>query len=178
MGNYTSSTGSFPVQPPPTIGEYDAGRNYKSSGSGSSAKTYVSSNLFARGNLTWNSTMAAGNKTVVDAAGWTVSNQRTLSYTVYYGGAMYGMVGLAAALLTLCAMLAGLTLALCALDMTWLRLRSISATPKEKYWHSVLIPLLRPLTIIQEDDLRRCKNKTTSHMDALYVTATSFLRLC
>jgi hypothetical protein len=58
---------------------------------------------------------------------------RLYAYTVYHGIAWYGMAVLAGVLLTLCSLLAGLTLALGGLDITWLQLRSATGTAKQRY---------------------------------------------
>ena len=67
----------------------------------------------------------------IDSPNDTESGQR--SYTLYHNKAWYGMVVLAISLLFVCALLAGLTLAICGLDPTWLHLRSITGTAKERY---------------------------------------------
>ena len=69
----------------------------------------------------------------VDAAGWPVTTSGSYIYTVYHGGAWIGMFVLACFLLVIYALLAGLTLAICGLDMTWLQMRSITGTAKERY---------------------------------------------
>jgi metal transporter CNNM len=63
----------------------------------------------------------------------TMAEPRLYTYTVYHGMAWYGMATLGVVLLTLCSLLAGLTLALGGLDMTWLQLRSVTGTPKQRY---------------------------------------------
>jgi metal transporter CNNM len=57
---------------------------------------------------------------------------RLYTYTVYHGIAWCGMAALAVILLILCSLLAGLTLALGGLDITWLQLRSVTGTPKQR----------------------------------------------
>jgi hypothetical protein len=61
----------------------------------------------------------------------TESRQR--QYTVYHNAAWYRMLFLAIFLLVFCALLTGLTLAICGLDPTWVELRSIAGTAKERY---------------------------------------------
>ena len=68
---------------------------------------------------------------VIYANRTTETGQR--SYTVYHNAAWYGMVALATSLLLVSALLAGLTLAICGLDSTWLHLRSVTGTGKERY---------------------------------------------
>jgi hypothetical protein len=60
----------------------------------------------------------------------TESRQR--QYTVYHNAAWYRMLFLAIFLLVFCALLAGLTLAICGLDPTWVELRSTAGTAKER----------------------------------------------
>lgn len=55
------------------------------------------------------------------------------SYTVYHNGAWYGMFIAGIFLLLIAALLAGLTLAICGLDSTWLHLKSVSGSAKERY---------------------------------------------
>jgi hypothetical protein len=64
------------------------------------------------------------------------TESRLYTYTVYHGIAWFGMVFLAFALLTACSLLAGLTLALGGLDPTWLQLRSVAGTPRQRFDHS------------------------------------------
>jgi len=54
-------------------------------------------------------------------------------YPLWYDGMWYGMAATAFALLLLCALLAGLTLAVCGLDATWLQMRAVTGTPKQRY---------------------------------------------
>jgi len=61
------------------------------------------------------------------------------SYTLYHNAAWYGMFALATFLLFVSALLAGLTLAICGLDSTWLHLRSVTGTAKERYAALVLL---------------------------------------
>lgn len=51
----------------------------------------------------------------------------------YHGYQWYLMVWLAFTLLVLCFLIAGLTLGVCGLDMTWLEMRSITGTAKQRY---------------------------------------------
>lgn len=64
----------------------------------------------------------------------TSSNYYTMyvARTVYRHGAWFGMVAVAVFLLFFCALLAGLTVAICGLDPTWLQLRGIAGTPQER----------------------------------------------
>lgn len=64
------------------------------------------------------------------------TESRLYAYTVYHGVAWCGMAALAVVLLVICSLLSGLTLALCGLDTTWLKLRSITGTPRQKYGSS------------------------------------------
>lgn len=52
--------------------------------------------------------------------------------STYRGPAWYGMLAVAFSLLLVSALLAGLTLAICGLDPTWLHLRSVTGTAKER----------------------------------------------
>ena len=56
---------------------------------------------------------------------------------VVYDGAWWGMLALAIALLSICALLAGLTLAVCGLNTTILQLRSVTGTPKQRHAFTV-----------------------------------------
>ncbi|PVH70262.1 hypothetical protein DL98DRAFT_620045 [Cadophora sp. DSE1049] len=60
---------------------------------------------------------------------WT---DRDYSYTVFYGGAQIAMIAVAVILVIICALLTGLTLAVCGLDMNYLQLRSVAGTPQER----------------------------------------------
>ncbi len=62
----------------------------------------------------------------------TVSEDRQFTYVVFYGGAQIAMMVVAGLLVTFCALLTGLTLAVCGLDMNYLQLRSVTGTPKER----------------------------------------------
>jgi hypothetical protein len=73
----------------------------------------------------------------ISAPNNTETGQR--SYTLYHNAAWYGMVALATSLLFISALLAGLTLAICGLDSTWLHLRSVTGTAKERYAALVLL---------------------------------------
>lgn len=57
---------------------------------------------------------------------------RQRQYTVYHNAAWYRMLFLAIFLLVFSALLAGLTLAICGLDITWVELRSTAGTAKER----------------------------------------------
>jgi hypothetical protein len=59
----------------------------------------------------------------------------TISYSVarFHHGAWIGMSILALVLLTLCALLAGLTLGVCGLDTTLLHLRCATGTTRERF---------------------------------------------
>jgi hypothetical protein len=69
----------------------------------------------------------------LNSAGWNLTETRTHTYTVYHNGAWYGMAALSVILVTLCGLFAGLTLALCGLDMTWLQIASVTGNPKKRY---------------------------------------------
>ena len=60
-------------------------------------------------------------------------DSKRVPYWIAYGGAWYGMLFLAVSLLILCALLAGLTLALCGLNTTLLQLRGVTGTPKQRH---------------------------------------------
>lgn len=60
------------------------------------------------------------------------TESRLYTYTVYHGVAWFGMATVAFVLLTLCSLLAGLTLALGGLDTTLLQLRTVSGTPRQR----------------------------------------------
>ncbi|KAK0111301.1 hypothetical protein ONS95_001672 [Cadophora gregata] len=60
---------------------------------------------------------------------WT---DRDYSYTVFYGGAQIAMIAVAAILVIICALLTGLTLAVCGLDINYLQLRTVTGTPQER----------------------------------------------
>jgi len=72
----------------------------------------------------------------------------------------------AAALLLVCALLTGLTLAICGLDKTLVQLRSVSGTPKERYVGSDL-PQQGLLTIEQKTSKCSCPNEASWIMDAM-----------
>lgn len=61
-----------------------------------------------------------------------VSEDRQFTYVVFYGGAQIAMMVVAGLLVAFCALLTGLTLAVCGLDMNYLHLRSVTGTPKER----------------------------------------------
>jgi uncharacterized membrane protein len=77
--------------------------------------------------------VAARNATVTDATGRVVIETVPYSVMRFHYGAWIGMSILAAVLLILCALFAGLTLAVCGLDRTLLQLKCITGTPKERY---------------------------------------------
>jgi cell division protein FtsX len=54
-------------------------------------------------------------------------------YPLWYDGMWYGMAATAFVLLLLCALLAGLTLAVCGLEVTLLQMRVVTGTPKQRY---------------------------------------------
>lgn len=60
---------------------------------------------------------------------WT---DRDYSYTVFYGGPQIAMIAVAVILVLICALLTGLTLAVCGLDMNYLQLRSVAGTRQER----------------------------------------------
>ena len=60
---------------------------------------------------------------------WT---DRDYSYTVFYGGPQIAMIAVAVILVLICALLTGLTLAVCGLDMNYLQLRSVAGTSQER----------------------------------------------
>ncbi|EKD15663.1 hypothetical protein MBM_06291 [Drepanopeziza brunnea f. sp. 'multigermtubi' MB_m1] len=53
-------------------------------------------------------------------------------YVVFYGGAQIAMVAVAGLLVIFCALLTGLTLAICGLDMNYLQLRSVTGSPRDR----------------------------------------------
>jgi metal transporter CNNM len=63
----------------------------------------------------------------------TLTEPRLYSHIVFHNEAWYVMAAIAGVLLSLCALLAGLTLALCGLDEKTLHLRSITGPPKQRY---------------------------------------------
>jgi len=63
----------------------------------------------------------------------TDTEPRQRQYTVYHNAAWWRMLFLGIFLLAFCALLTGLTLAICGLDPTWLEIRSIAGTAKERY---------------------------------------------
>jgi len=83
------------------------------------------------------------NYTVYDAAGYMLTEVMPRNYVIFHNGAWYGMLIAAGALLIFCSLLAGLTLAVCGLDMTWLQLRSVTGTPRERKQAQVVLKLKR-----------------------------------
>lgn len=69
--------------------------------------------------------------------GLTTTGSYTYTYTVYHHAAWYGMAALVVFLLITCALLAGLTLAICGLDMTWLQVRCVTGSVKQRYVYIV-----------------------------------------
>ena len=67
-----------------------------------------------------------------DGAGYTITTTASYSYTVYHHGPWFAMAALAGVLLIICSLLAGLTLAVCGLDMTLLQLQSVAGTAKQR----------------------------------------------
>ncbi|KAI6709098.1 hypothetical protein JHW43_008361 [Diplocarpon mali] len=61
-----------------------------------------------------------------------VTQDRQYNYLVFYGPAQVSMIVVATLLVIFCALLTGLTLAVCGLDMDYLQLRSITGTWKER----------------------------------------------
>ena len=72
------------------------------------------------------------NTTIKDAAGYPLVESKSYQFKVFHGGAWWAMACLAGFLLCLCALLAGLTLGVCGLDMAWLQMRAITGTTKER----------------------------------------------
>ncbi|TAQ85490.1 hypothetical protein B7494_g6184 [Chlorociboria aeruginascens] len=68
----------------------------------------------------------------VDAAGYNLTEQHTYTYTVYKGGAWYGIAIVSAVLLNIAGLLAGLILAICGLNMRLLQMRAVTGTPKQR----------------------------------------------
>jgi hypothetical protein len=66
-------------------------------------------------------------------AGFVLVDVRMHPYKVFYNGAWYGMLALAVFVLIVCSLLAGLTLAVCGLNMTFLHLRSVTGSPRQRY---------------------------------------------
>ncbi|KAH7333415.1 hypothetical protein BKA65DRAFT_553762 [Rhexocercosporidium sp. MPI-PUGE-AT-0058] len=57
---------------------------------------------------------------------------RDYTYIVFFGGAQIAMIAVAAVLVIFCALLTGLTLAVCGLDMNYLQLRSVTGSSQER----------------------------------------------
>ncbi|KAH6716281.1 hypothetical protein BKA61DRAFT_341098 [Leptodontidium sp. MPI-SDFR-AT-0119] len=57
---------------------------------------------------------------------------RDYTYMVFFGGAQIAMIAVATILVIFCALLTGLTLAVCGLDMNYLQLRSVTGCPQER----------------------------------------------
>ena len=70
------------------------------------------------------------------------AESRLYTYTVYHGLAWCGMAALALTLLTLCSLLAGLTLALGGLDSTLLQIRSVTGIARQRFETCLLLPEL------------------------------------
>jgi hypothetical protein len=75
----------------------------------------------------------------INGAGYNSAETRQYQYVVYHNGACYGMVALASFLLVFCSLLAGLTLAICGLDMTLLQLRCVTGPAKQRYMLRLLV---------------------------------------
>lgn len=101
-----------------------------------------------------------------DAAGRLVSATSQHTYTVYHGAAQIGVGAIAGALLLFCALLAGLTLAICGLDDTLLRMRVATGTAKERYVN-ILAALEHLITSFQEASGGYCTNETPWILDAV-----------
>ena len=72
-------------------------------------------------------------RNTTDATGRVLIETKPYGIARFHHGAWVGMSILAAVLLILCALLAGLTLGVCGLDSTLLQLRCITGTPRERY---------------------------------------------
>jgi hypothetical protein len=68
-----------------------------------------------------------------DPTGRVLIETKPYSIARFHEGAWVGMAILAAVLLILCSLFAGLTLGVCSLDATLLQLRCITGTPRERY---------------------------------------------
>jgi len=92
---------------------------------------------------------------------------RVYTYTVYHNETWYGMFAVAVILLTLYSLLAGLTLGVCGLESTWVQLKCVTGTPKQRYSSGLTSSVLCVLTITQEKSSRGCSYKTPRNVDAL-----------
>lgn len=81
----------------------------------------------------WTPGMGNFARNVIDPTGRVLIETKPYSIARFHHGAWVGMAILAAVLLILCALFAGLTLAVCGLDATLLQLRCITGTPRERY---------------------------------------------
>lgn len=74
-----------------------------------------------------------------DVTGRSFLESKTRTYTVYHGGALIGMGAAAGALLLISALLTGLILAICGLDMAWLKMRGITGDAKQRWEVALLL---------------------------------------
>jgi hypothetical protein len=74
-----------------------------------------------------------GSSVAIDEANFIQAEPRAYTYQVWHNGMWYGLAIAACGLLLFCALLAGLTLAVCGLEMTWLQMRGATGTSKQRY---------------------------------------------
>lgn len=74
-----------------------------------------------------------GNQPPSSSGSWIQTEPKNFTFHIYHGPALLAMEFLASNILITTALLAGLILGLCGLNMTLLELRAATGTPKERY---------------------------------------------
>jgi hypothetical protein len=97
--------------------------------SGSGRCSHGSGGPFSRSGLQYNELASRA----IDAAGYNLTTTRPYNYIVFHGAPWYAMATVAGLLLVICSLLAGLTLAVCGLDITLLQLHAVTGSAKERY---------------------------------------------
>jgi hypothetical protein len=82
----------------------------------------------------------------------TIRTTKTIELLVFHNAAWYGSLCIALALLSICALLAGLTLAVCGLNCTVLQLRTATGTPRQRYYFDTFI-LAKTLILVVDSRL-------------------------
>jgi hypothetical protein len=115
----------------------------------------------------WNSGSGIFARNVTDSTGRILIETKHYSFARFHNGAWVGMAILAAILLILSALLAGLTLGVCGLDATLLQLRCVTGTPRERYVGNLSCKEKRILTSGQETSTYGRWYEASSYLDAL-----------
>jgi hypothetical protein len=115
----------------------------------------------------WNSGNGIFARNVTDSTGRILIETKHYSFARFHNGAWVGMAILAAILLILSALLAGLTLGVCGLDAALLQIRCVTGTPRERYVGQPILQEKRVLTVGQETSTYGRWYEASSYLDAL-----------